>query len=134
MNPVTPEFKTSMTGELLVQLLLYTFDIQAAKPIIDTGNDLIAFKGRIVKGIQVKTTETSPPRRDSWNLPGKSTEYDILALVGLSEEAHKFDNDKVYLLSREEVGENRGAYIRKNLFDSLATFELSDERLSILFR
>ena len=42
-------------GEVLAQLRLLEFGIQSAPPIKDSGNDLIAIKGEIVKYIQVKT-------------------------------------------------------------------------------
>jgi|GEM_PF-4474233 hypothetical protein len=42
-------------GELLVQLRLLEFGIQASCPLKDTGNDLIAIKGEKIKLIQVKT-------------------------------------------------------------------------------
>jgi hypothetical protein len=41
---------------LLVQLRLLEYDVQAAPPVKDTGNDLIAIRGRVFNAIQVKTT------------------------------------------------------------------------------
>ena len=57
MNPLFPQLVTGVTGELLVQLRLFQYGVQAAPPLTDSGNDLIAIKGHIFKAIQVKTTE-----------------------------------------------------------------------------
>ena len=42
-------------GELLVQTRLLQYGVQAAPPLKDSGNDLIALKGDAIKTIQVKT-------------------------------------------------------------------------------
>ena len=60
-NPITKELETGTIGELLVQLRLLEYGVQSAPPIKDTGNDLIAIKGRVVKFIQVKTSENKMP-------------------------------------------------------------------------
>lgn len=54
-NPLPMTTHIGTLGEPLVQLRLLEFGVQAASPIRDSGNDLIAIKGRIVKFIQVKT-------------------------------------------------------------------------------
>jgi len=46
-------------GELLVQLRLFEYGVQAAPPIKDSGNDLIAIRGEVIKFIQVKTKDRS---------------------------------------------------------------------------
>ncbi|MEA2075551.1 MAG: hypothetical protein U9O85_07445 [Euryarchaeota archaeon] len=55
-NPITREIKTGTIGELFVQIMLLQYGVQAAPPLKDTGNDLIAVKGEIFKAIQVKTS------------------------------------------------------------------------------
>lgn len=42
MNQVTDKIMTGTIGELLVQIRLLQFGVQAAPPIKDSGNDLIA--------------------------------------------------------------------------------------------
>lgn len=54
-NPLPKNTHKGTIGELLVQLRLLEYGIQAAPPIKDSGNDLIAIKGEVVKFIQVKT-------------------------------------------------------------------------------
>jgi hypothetical protein len=41
-NPISSEMRIGTLGELLVQLRLLQFDVQAAPPLKDSGNDLIA--------------------------------------------------------------------------------------------
>lgn len=54
-NPLHKNAHKGTLGELLVQLRLLEYGVQAAPPIKDTGDDLIAIKGETVKFIQVKT-------------------------------------------------------------------------------
>ncbi|MBI5912818.1 hypothetical protein HY839_00025 [Candidatus Azambacteria bacterium] len=54
-NPLPVNTHKGTLGELLVQLRLLEYGIQAAAPIKDSGNDLIAIKGEITKFILVKT-------------------------------------------------------------------------------
>lgn len=42
-NPLPKALATGTLGELLVQFRLLQFDIQAAPPLKDSGNDLVAF-------------------------------------------------------------------------------------------
>lgn len=60
-NPITKKLETGTFGELLVQLRLLEYGVQATPPIKDSGNDLIAIKGRVVKFIQVKTSKHRIP-------------------------------------------------------------------------
>ena len=76
-------------GELLVQLRLLEYGIQAAPPIKDSGNDLIAIKSEVVKFVQVKTENrlrVLPPI------------YHIVALVDL-----KYSDDGNLLLDKSEI-------------------------------
>jgi hypothetical protein len=67
MNPLCENLKTGTIGELFVQIRLLQFDVQAAPPLKDTGNDLIAVRGTAFRAIQVKTTADS--RFDLRDLP-----------------------------------------------------------------
>jgi hypothetical protein len=77
-NPLPTNMSTATLGELLVQLRLLEYGIQAAPPIKDSGNDLIAIRGEVVKFIQVKTScEIAQPR----DLPDV---YHLVVLVNSS--------------------------------------------------
>lgn len=54
-NPLPETVRIGTIGELLSQLRLLELGIQAAPPIKDSGNDLVAIKGEVSKFIQVKT-------------------------------------------------------------------------------
>ena len=114
-NPLSPPLATGTLGEILVQLRLLQFGVQAAPPIKDTGNDLVAFRERTVRTLQVKTSanRVSQDRR----LP---QHYDILAFVLLrsSEGVVALDSSRIFLVPRISV---QGT--RRNLA-SLAQYEL----------
>jgi len=97
-NPLPTTTHIGTLGELLVQLRLLEYGIQAAPPIKDSGNDLIAIKGRVVKFVQVKTSmgRISSHRR----LPEI---FDIVALVELihNTDGHiQFDQSKVFVYKK----------------------------------
>lgn len=99
-NPISKQIKIGTVGELLVQLRLLQYGIQAAPPLKDSGNDLIAVKGEVFRGIQIKTTTK---RQFRWNnLP---EHYHILALVRLAgeEENILLDKSQIFLVHREKV-------------------------------
>lgn len=54
-SPISENMVKGTIGELIVQTRLLQYGVQAAAPIKDSGNDLIALKGYAVKTIQVKT-------------------------------------------------------------------------------
>jgi len=124
MNPISPKIKTGTVGELLVQLRLLQFDVQAAPPLKDSGNDLIAVSGDCFRAVQVKTT--TGVVFDRSNLPDH---YHILAVVALAGENQNIclDASKVFLIERERVDE-----VSRRI-DSLAEFELSASRIKSLF-
>src|SRR3546814_14802490 len=103
-NDIPPPLATGTLGEILVQLRLLQFGVQAAPPIKDTGNDLVAFRGRAVRTIQVKTA-TNRVSRDR-RLP---KHYDVLAFVLL----HSTDgivalaSSRIFLVPRASVGTKR---------------------------
>lgn len=85
-------------GELLVQLRLLQYGVQAAAPIKDSGNDLIALKGYAIKTIQVKTCTSC--FRTPLDLPEK---YHLVALVKLRGHGTELilDQTKIYLIPRD---------------------------------
>ena len=101
MNPVESRLITGTVGELLVQLRLFQYGVQAAPPLIDTGNDLIAVRGSTFKAIQVKTTGME---NGKWEIP-RERNYHILALVRLCGENSELllDKAEIYLLSRDSI-------------------------------
>lgn len=114
-NPLPPPLATGTLGEILVQLRLLQFGVQAAPPIKDTGNDLVAFYGRTVCTIQVKTSANliSKDRR----LP---QHYDILAFVLLRsvDGVVELDSSRIFLVPHAAVQGTRRSLA------SLAEYEL----------
>jgi hypothetical protein len=123
-NPISSELNTGTIGELLVQLRLLQFGVQAAQPLKDSGNDLIAVKGDIFRSIQVKTTQGRLP---SW--PAEHKLYHILAVVRLKRDQDEcvLDQSAVYLLTREDVEQVERAW------SSMADFQLTRDRIDTLF-
>jgi len=101
MNPLEPELITGTTGELLVQLRLFQYGVQAAPPLKDSGNDLIGVRGSTFRAIQVKTTGN---QNGTWQIP-RDRQYHILALVRLHGENNELylDETEIYLLDRKAV-------------------------------
>ena len=100
MNPLSRKLTTGTIGKLLVELRLLQFDVQAAPPLKDSGNDLIAVRGHAMRAIQIKTSagHAFSGRR----LPRF---YHILAavrLVGDGEILH-LDKCEVFLIPKEEL-------------------------------
>ena len=73
-NQLPKNIHKGTVGELLVQMRLLEYGVQAAPPLKDSGNDLIAIRGEIVKFIQVKTEQRKR------NLPKF---YHLLVMVDL---------------------------------------------------
>jgi len=112
-NPLPKTIDIGTIGELLVQLRLLEFGVQAAPPIKDSGNDLIAIKGEVCKYIQVKTTEG-----DRFNISRLPLIYHILALVKLEKEQDmiSLDRSKIFLLKKSNI--NKKSYNCSELKDS----------------
>lgn len=101
-NPLPPTTHIGTIGELLVQLRLLEYGIQAAPPIKDSGNDLIAIKGEAVKFIQIKTSKYRIPAIKK-KLPKI---YHLVVLVRLKyskDDNLLLDDSKMYVI---EKGEN----------------------------
>lgn len=99
-NPITSRMETGKAGELLLQIRFLQYGIQAAPPIIDTGNDLIAVRGFTFKSIQVKSTTTR-----TFNKPSDTCLYHLLAVVLLesTDDSLLLDNSVIYLIPRKDV-------------------------------
>jgi hypothetical protein len=100
MNPSYPSQIQGKVGELLLQIRLFENKIESSIPVIDSGNDIIALKGHVVKSIQVKTKglETA-----AWDLRDLPEVYDILALIEFAENEHHLDEARIHLLEQSEV-------------------------------
>ena len=125
MNIISDQIKIGTIGELLVQIRLLQYDVQAAPPVKDSGNDLIAVKGQEFRAIQVKTT-TNSHRIPIRNLPEM---YHLLALVFLNGDGRNInlDSSVVYLLRRDDI--KRKSYLIREIQD----FILNEERVSYVF-
>ena len=127
-NPLPESMKIGTIGELLIQLRLLQFKVQAAPPIKDSGNDLIAIKGKIFRAIQVKATT-----KDRFQIGKLPKRYDILALVHLDGEDNNnniyLDKSKIFLLHEKEVTQKSyGVNVEK-----IRGKELSETRVNELF-
>ncbi|MDD5427721.1 MAG: hypothetical protein PHI58_00595 [Candidatus Omnitrophica bacterium] len=111
-------------GELIVQLRLLQYGVQAAFPIKDSGNDLIAVKSSVFKAIQVKTTTHS-----RFNVSSLPKVYHVLALVRLKGEDYNvlLDQSQIFLLKKDEV--KKTTY---SIFD-LKGKELTRRRIDAIF-
>ena len=104
MNKITDRVKLGTFGELLVQLRLLEHDVQAAQPLKDSGNDLIAIRGNAMRAIQVKATKIED---DGYRVRGALPErYHALAIVKLEggEGTLYLDQSQVYLIGKNDVG------------------------------
>jgi len=104
MNPITEEVLIGTVGELLVQLRLLEHGVQAAPPIKDSGNDLIAVRGNDFRAIQVKTV-----RGDRYHKDGLPDSFHILAVVQLAQDENgiHLDASGVYLIPCAAVENGR---------------------------
>ena len=124
MNRISPELLKGTIGELLVQLRLLQFGVQAAAPIKDSGNDLIAVRRSVFQAIQVKT-HTGVTYKTQ-NLP---EHYHLLAVVELKGKGHDLwlDRSRIFLIPKESI---RHASRR---FDRIQEFSLTQEHVDRLF-
>lgn len=128
MNSLPTTVTQGAFAEILVQLLLLKYEIQAAPPIKDSGNDLIAICGEEFRAIQVKSFTKEPMEFKLSELPNL---YHILALVRLDPEANGYDFSlekcRVFLLKKEEVA--KGYWKIEEVEDK----EISKARINYLF-
>ena len=118
-NPIAKNTCTGTIGELLVQLKLLQYGVQAAQPIKDSGNDLIAIKKEVVKFIQVKAT--TGDRIGVGKLPKI---YHVLAMVFLKKNGENIllDESEIFLLEKRKV--NKKSYSLNPLKKSESTYKL----------
>lgn len=130
MNPLDPNLQTGTIGELLVQIRLLQYDVQAVATHKDTGNDLLATKGEIFRAIQVKTTRTRGRQITFKYRQLMTKNFHILVLVRLSGDDRRVDLDQsdVYLLRRDEV--TKSCFQREELEE----FRLGAKRINELFQ
>lgn len=108
MNPLPSGVSLGTLGELLIQIRLLEYGVQAAPPIKDSGNDLIAIFGDAFKAIQVKATRSHRRRLHAKRLPDQ---YHLLAIVqfGSRNLPLRLDRADIFLLSRQDVGTEANA-------------------------
>ncbi len=101
MNPLHPKMVTGTFGELLVQLRLLQYGVQAAPPLKDTGNDLIAVKGPVLKAIQVKTT-IGQVRPEHLKLRRAFHVLAVVIIKGENQELHLNQSD-IFIFDRSDI-------------------------------
>lgn len=128
MNPLSDKIKVGTLGELLVQARLLQFGGQAAPPIKDSGNDLIAVQRECFRAVQVKTRTTRP--EESFTLGELPAQYHVMALVRLvgTDNEVWLDQSEVFLVPRGVVESNS---IRR--FTDVSEFALSARLIEQLF-
>jgi len=127
MNPLDDRTTCGTIGELLVQLRLFLYGVQASPPLKDSGNDLIAVRGEVFRAIQVKTTRWCPRVR----LYPIDRQYHLLALVVLSDAegfpSVSLDRTKIFLIPKSAACESTRS------LEELGQFELSQEAIDRAF-
>jgi hypothetical protein len=124
MNRISNKLVSGTLGELLVQTRLLQYGVQAAPPLKDSGNDLIAVRGAAMRAVQVKATT-----RTSYTLPERKRQYHILAavqLVGKGKEV-KLDKCGIFLIAKEDL------HGLPREFSRIRKFKLSARRIDELF-
>lgn len=124
-NPISPELTLGTIAELLVQASLLQYDVQAAPPLKDSGNDLIAIRGAAIRAIQIKATRSS-----RYGAPQARKRYDILAAVRMRGNDRRiyFDHCDIFLLEKHQLPD------LPRSFDALAEeYRLSEDRVNALF-
>lgn len=128
MNEIYTTVTTGTIGELLVTLRLLQYGVQAAPPIKDSGNDLIAVLGDSFRAIQIKTSTTG----EFGNLGTLDNKrFHILALVHLVSEENNFklDESSIFLLHKKEV--LKTIYYAKNLAEHVLSGDLVNQLFGV---
>jgi len=115
---------TGTVGELLVQLRLLQFGVQAAPPIKDSGNDLIAVRGSAFCAIQVKTTVGK-----TYSVQKLPEFYHLLAVVKVGGSGSKLslDESRIFLIPKPLVSD------APRRLDRIGRFKLCQEYIDFLF-
>ena len=123
-NPLTEKLVTGTVGELIVQLRFLQFDVQAAPPLKDTGNDLIAIRRGVIHTVQIKTSKD-----EDYPVSDLPEYYTLLAAVHLDGHDNILDleSTKIYLIRRSELD------TVPRQFRRLGDYELSQARVDKLF-
>jgi hypothetical protein len=124
-NALTKTLVTGTVGELIVQLRLLQFDVQASPPLKDTGNDLVAIRRGSFRTIQIKTSAGR-----TFSTAKLPKHYSILAAVHLRGDKNilHIDATDIYLFHRDEV-----ANVTRR-FDKLdQKYALTPDRIDELF-
>ena len=113
-------------GELLAQVYLLAHGVQAAPPIRDSGNDLIACRKGQFRALQVKTR-----KKPSFSRRGFPNIYNGVVLVVLKEDDENFGKTPpiIYLMRREEF-EHAESLGKKGLKE----FQICPQRIEALFQ
>ena len=116
--------RTGTVGEILVQLRLLEHGVQAAPPLKDSGNDLIAIRGTVFRAVQVKTTTG-----DTFTMNNLPRLFHILAVVQLiaDEDRVLLDDSRVFLVPHDRVPEIG------HQIDGLAEFAMTSALVDELF-
>ena len=132
MNELPKSIETGTFGEIFCQLKLLQFGVQAAPPIKDTGNDLIAVRGNWFNSIQVKSTFTNFPI--NFKLDKLPEKYHLLAIVCFPKVQYhensfdiSLDSGRIFLLPKDQV--TKGHWSEENLSD----FEICPKLINIYF-
>jgi hypothetical protein len=99
-NPLPQNNRTGLFGELLVQIRLLQYGVQAAPPIEDSGNDLIAVNGKEFRTVSVRTTTST-----TYTKPNSARVYDVLAVVHLDGGDNEvyLDRSQIFLIPKRAV-------------------------------
>ena len=99
-NPLPENNLTGLFGELLVQIRLLQYGVQAAPPIEDSGNDLIAVNGKEFRIVSVRTTTST-----AYTKPKSARLYDVLAVVCLDGGDNEvyLDRSQIFLIPKRAV-------------------------------
>lgn len=124
MNRVTDRIHTGTLGELLVQIRLLQYGVQAAPPLKDSGNDLIAINGDIFRAVSVRTTTTG-----TYNKPKADRLYHVLAVVHLlgQEREVSLDYSRLFLIPHADVA------AASTDCDQLTNYQFSEKLVEAMF-
>jgi hypothetical protein len=127
MNQIGANDCKGTFGELLVQLRLLQHGVQAAPPIKDSGNDLIAIKGEQFRAVQVKLRKS-----DKIRITKLPEQFHILAIVAIDPPVSipnvRLDDCKVFLLPADE------SYEKVYKLEELKEWEISQGLVNSLFK
>ncbi len=100
VNKITDRIQTGTIGALLVQIRLLQFGVQAAPPIKDSGNDLIAVNGEEFKAVSIRTTTNG-----TFTKPKGARLYHVLAVVHLQGNDNEvlLDQSRLFLIPHDQV-------------------------------